>query len=386
MEWRASKQTSEVEHIATHNIRHAGQTNTVALGNNNYTANPSHAELRKLCSKVASSTDNEEMWKHSHTLNMQGLWSTWFEHTNPLDFSWKTLIFGPGKTIIKFLLNATINALPSPYLRQLMGYQESSRCNLCNEKKCNTSHILSGCYQALVTKRYTWRHDSVLLTLLPELEKRIANHNKSYIDSNVSTAPVPISSSFVKSGNNTTPKVVNKAPLKQNSLYGADDWQLIIDFEHNKLVFPPEIYSTELRPDIVIWSLKLRMVLLVELTVPAEENIQAAQIRKTARYQNLATMMKSTNSWNSRIVTIEAGARGFVAKSMNSFLRSIGFTRYESSSICKSISLIVARCSHHIFCQRNNKFWQKRPLLEPYKPEVTTEVTATAAAALADTT
>ena len=69
-EWRASKQTKEVESIATHRIRYNGQTDTVALGKNRYTRNHSLTDLRKLCSKVISDLDNEEMWKHSHTLHM----------------------------------------------------------------------------------------------------------------------------------------------------------------------------------------------------------------------------------------------------------------------------------------------------------------------------
>ena len=46
--------------------------------------------------------------------------------------------------------------------------------------------------------------------------------------------------------------------------------------------FPPVIYSTSERPDIVIWSASARLVILLELTVPAEEGIVAAP---QARYQ-----------------------------------------------------------------------------------------------------
>ena len=368
-EWRASKQTQEIENIATHKLRYKGQTDKIALGKNRYTGNHSLADLRKLCSKVISESDNEEMWKHSHTLDMHGLWSTWFEHTYPLDFSWHNLIFGPGKKLMSFLLNASINCVSSPFLLKLIGYKDSSKCNLCNIEPCNTSHIFAGCPQALRSKRYTWRHDSVLITLLPELERRIIDHNQQIISLDTYSPPIPISSSFVQSG--TKPSlVINKVlPCRQNLLTGANDWQLLIDFEHQKLVFPPEICSTDKRPDIIIWSQCLRMILIIELTVPADENIVAAQIRKTARYQELSDLMKSVNNWNSKIITIEVGARGFVAKSMNSFLRSVGFSHKESSSICKSLSMIVARCSHHIFANRDNTSWCKGPLLIPYKTE-----------------
>ena len=249
-----------------------------------------------------------------------------------------------------------------------MGYKDSSKCEFCNKEPYNTSHILAGCPQALRSKRYTWRHDSVLMKLLPELERRIKDHNQQAIPPDTYSPPIPISSSFVKSG--TKPSIViNKTPSRHNLLTDANDWKLLIDFEHHKLVFPPEIYSTDKRPDIIIWSQCQRTVLIIELTVPADENIVAAQIRKTARYQELSDLVKSINNWNSKIITIEVGARGFVAKSMNSFLRSIGFSHKESSSVCKSLSMIVARCSHHIFAQRTNSKWHKGPLLVPYKPE-----------------
>ena len=34
----------------------------------------------------------------------------------------------------------------------------------------------------------------------------------------------------------------------------ANDWKMQIDLNDNKLVFPPVICSTSLRPDIVLWS------------------------------------------------------------------------------------------------------------------------------------
>jgi hypothetical protein len=209
---------------------------------------------------------------------MQGLWTTWFEHTRPLDFSWKTLIFGPGKRIISFLLNATINSIPSPFLLRLMNQQKSAKCKLCSNSNCNTSHILAGCNVALTSKRYTWRHDSVLLTLKPELENRVNSQNKLPIRDDNFVKPIHISNSFIKAGSNTTSTVSKSSD--RNILSTANDWKLLVDFDHDHIVFPPEILSTDQRPDIIIWSRNTKMVLLIELTVPADENIQAAQIRK----------------------------------------------------------------------------------------------------------
>ena len=54
-------------------------------------------------------------------------------------------------------------------------------------------------------------------------------------------------------------------------LSNASDWKIIVDLPGVNFVFPPEIFNTNERPDIVIWSAKLKKVLLIELTCPAEE-------------------------------------------------------------------------------------------------------------------
>ena len=71
----------------------------------------------------------------------------------------------------------------------------------------------------------------------------------------------------------------NKPNLVASALKGASDWKLLV-VDHDQVVFPPEILSTNERPDIVIWSIKLQKVILIELTCCAEEGISSAQLRK----------------------------------------------------------------------------------------------------------
>lgn len=49
------------------------------------------------------------------------------------------------------------------------------------------------------------------------------------------------------------------------------------------LHFPPEIIITSLRLDIVLWSMASKSTLLIELTIPLAEGIQAACERKTSK-------------------------------------------------------------------------------------------------------
>lgn len=248
--WRATQETSNAQETVAFQKQFPSQTHRLGLGNGLYDNNPTLAVHRKKCIQALKDSELEKHWIHSHTLTMQGLWSVWFHNTHPLDFSWNTIIHGPGKRIISFLLNATINSLPSPYLRQLMGYRQDSKCKLCGNKNCNVSHILSGCKTCLFGKRYTWRHDSVLLTIYLAIQTYLENHNSKKVKP--TTVP-PISQSFASSN----PKCSSSAKPKtfrHHVLSIANDWKLLYDSPHEKLVFPPEIISTNLRPDILIWS------------------------------------------------------------------------------------------------------------------------------------
>ena len=55
-----------------------------------------------------------------------------------------------------------------------------------------------------------------------------------------------------------------------------------------QLKFPKEVIPTSLRPDIVLWSISMRTVIMVELTVPWEEGMEAAFERKKAKNTELA--------------------------------------------------------------------------------------------------
>ena len=49
---------------------------------------------------------------------------------------------------------------------------------------------------------------------------------------------------------------------------------------HQQLPFPEAICISTQRPDVAIYSLKLRKFVLIELTCPAEENIEESHSEK----------------------------------------------------------------------------------------------------------
>jgi len=117
---------------------------------------------------------------------------------------------------------------------------------------------------------------------------------------------------------------------------------LLVDFDHKQIVFPPNICATSERPDIVIWSVKARSVILIELTCCAEEGVRAAQLRKEVRYHDLVNTVRSSH-WNAELLTIEVGARGLVGNGTYRAFLKLGYSSAAATSLCKILSVVVAR-------------------------------------------
>ena len=56
--------------------------------------------------------------------------------------------------------------------------------------------------------------------------------------------------------------------------------------EHKQIVFSPQKAETAKRPDITIYSERTRIVIIIELTVPMEENLSNTYARKKCKYQD----------------------------------------------------------------------------------------------------
>ena len=168
--------------------------------------------------------------------------------------------------------------------------------------------------------------------------------------------PPPIEKSFVRKDN----KLANpaKPPPHQSLLSRSTDWRLLVDFTDRNIVFPPEIIATSERPDIVIWSVTLKKVIMIELTCPAEVGIEAARERKLGRYTQLKQDIEEVG-WVAGLLTLEVGARGYVAYSTERCFRQLGMQKQKVSSLCKSLSRVVARCSYAIYLSRKNKDWDR---------------------------
>jgi len=137
---------------------------------------------------------------------------------------------------------------------------------------------------------------------------------------------------------------------------------MLVDFDHERVVFPPEIVSSVQRPDVVLWSPSSRRVVLVELTCPAEEGVERANRRKEGKYQGLLHLLEGAG-WSAVLRPIEVGARGLVARSAPRLLRELGFLTREVSAVCRTLATVVVRCSFTIYLASSSVRWQAPALI-----------------------
>jgi len=359
--WRDTQFLEKVESMVDHETKFqaADPGDTRGLGHDLFTAHlDSTAQHRKRCGKAVRLLTTEKHMAHAAGLAMQSVWMHWTDQSSAFDLSWRNLIYGPGPRIISFVLNATINSLPTPDMLKLMGLSANGTCKLCGALQCTLFHILSNCSTALTDKRYTWRHDSVLATMLQILVPFLIRHNASK-----PIRPQPPRIAFVSA----TSKIAgNSRQSRSKSLLAtANDWQLLIDFDCSQMLFPPTIVATSQRPDVVLWSARTKTVIMAELTCPAEENFIKAHVRKMDRYSVLEEQIRDAG-WTPVLRTVEAGARGFVSHRFQKFFRELGFSSKEARGACNEISAVTARCSYGIWLMRKTATWNaSRELVVP---------------------
>ena len=198
--------------------------------------------------------------------------------------------------------------------------------------------------------RYTWRHNQVLKCLADSLDaKRLVNNS---LPASSSTAGHSID--FVQAGKAKK----NNTKSNHGVLNKARDWQMMVDIGQ-RLVIPSVIITSQLRPDIVLWSLSQRTVYLIELTVPWEGSIEEAFERKKLRYADLAAEAEQ-RGWATKIRPVEVGCRGFVAKSTTKLLRDM---RFGGRTLCRTIRELgdtAERSSHWLWSKRRDQEWYSK--------------------------
>ena len=231
--------------------------------------------------------------------------------------SWKSYMWDIPQGVLKFALNAGINTLPSLDNLKRWGKRVSDRCPFCGNVE-TLAHVLSNCSTALTQGRLTWRHNSVLSSIINLIRPHLKDGMILFSDMPGYQAP------------------------------------------HGGTV-PPHILVTASKPDIFIVSELSQEVIVFELTCPWDTNINRSHTYKTEKYAPLVADLSQT-----RVVSffsIEVSARGQVTKENRSrlkcfLLKSCVAPKEMFKSIVHVASKAALLSSYAIFAARKEPAWE----------------------------
>ena len=277
----------------------------------------------------------------------QGQWMKW-EGLEKRKLSWKDL-WDMEAGRITFLVRSIYDVLPTPTnLHQWLG--KDPACPLCSTP-ATLRHILTACKVSLAQHRYTWRHNKVLRSLAAIIDIK-RNTQNAQPHNQRGTKPMI---SFVREGQKPPNRPTN---VRAGILQAANDWVLRVDLD-NMLKIPAEIVVSTLRPDMLLYSVSIRKVLLIELTVPWEDAISEAYERKKCKYMELAAEMR-INGWDADVYPVEISCRGFIAGSTITLLRRLGLSGKALRNATKNLSSVAEYSSRWLWLMRGEKKWEQK--------------------------
>ena len=114
------------------------------------------------------------------------------------DKLWQAAIYDYNDSRFQWTVKAIEDQNPSPTVLTSWGYIKNAKCTLCSEYNCSLKHILNQCPKALQQNRYTWRHDSILLSIYTKI-REVVNRGRARFKQGTSISQRPTTGcKFVK--------------------------------------------------------------------------------------------------------------------------------------------------------------------------------------------
>ena len=346
--WKAEKETDAIiEDLRHRDIVGAVQNDRKGIGSDPFKpfSTMNERERRTAVSSRVKSLEAERRDVHLIQCSHQGQVVRWEENVVERKLSWSE-IWNWNTSRLSFLVRSTYDVLPSPTNLVRWKISNDNRCR-CG-KRGTLKHILSNCEKAL--ERYTWRHNEVLKIIHRVTEKQIEKINAG---KRPRVAVKRQRISFVRPSQQSQYK---QTRLTRDDERWAGSWEVAADLTGSERFFP---IPTPKKPDIVVWSAERKIVYLVELTVPHEDNIEAAHIRKDDRYEKLLKECEEAG-WEASHFSVEVGCRGFIGERLRKWFKTIGLSNPEISITTKEIQHTVEKASHWIWLKREDDSWLEK--------------------------
>ena len=225
---------------------------------------------------------------------------------------WQSLIQRLPNNIVCFVRKALVFSLPNKSNLYRWKITESNKCNMCQGTETQL-HIFSNCCKYL--DRYTWRHNSVLLTILSKISR------------------------------NT-----------------RDNVEIYVDLENTNYPCTSDLFLSH-RPDMLI---KIDdKIFVIELTVCFDTNTHKSRSYKENRYNDLKQELRIPCN-NFEVLYVEFTTLGFIStlsyKPFCKLLEMLGVNQDRTIAKCLETAI---RGTYYVFCRRN-KEWEVSDLLNFY--------------------
>ena len=282
---------------------------------------PRHSHRQRVLAQLEVDAETKRFAEEAdHTV--QGSWQKW-QNLQAQDTSWNRMLYKLSPATMRFLLNASMDTCPSPANLKRWQLSTSGKCPLCTQHG-TLAHLLNSCKASF--DRYLWRHDSVLQVVAQFV--RIAVNRAIAMNKQGGRPAQQVQ--FVRAGEAVRKKATSRRP--ETVLEDARDWQVVFDLKYDDAgvkrptFFPAEVFATSQIPDGVIWSPNKKIVIILELGVPWEENVVASHVRKQARYDQLQAGLQ-LRGWRVVRLEFEVGSRGYLSTTVSTLWKALGLTQ-----------------------------------------------------------
>ena len=151
-------------------------------------------------------------------------------------------------------------------------------------------------------------------------------------------------------------------------------WSFYCDLAGAKKIesatIPPDILPTQQRPDLVLINDSSKSIIIIELTVPFEQNIHKAQERKLNKCAGLTSDLQE-QGYDTKLLCVEVGSKWLIADSNQGqsnnacsfqsifpwFLTTENLWSRSQKKILKSLSQRAIVCSYAIFYSKYDQDW-----------------------------
>ena len=259
----------------------------------------------------------EKLKTHVNSLQVQGRLLALVSQEKE-DLLWKSTLFQLKSGTLKFMLNASIDTLPTPANLQRWKYTSSDKCKLCGNRG-TTNHYLNCCSTMLNTGRYLWRHNNLINFIVNNVDKKF----QVYSDLPGWEAP--------EGGTN-----------------------------------PHALCVTNLLPDIVIVDKHMKTVHIYELTVPLSVNIDIRNREKSNKYAPFITDM---TGYTCTVNAFEVSSTGYINsrnKSTLTTLHKLMRKDLKKSVFLSNLNSLAWYGSYSLWLSREQQEYPTPPFLIPH--------------------